>query len=116
MDKGKKFWLSKFEFPKDFSIVASCVLLLIPAVIFWTSVVMYTALGTDYVFDIVLQKLSESMLGNLLITFLVIGFPAVVIAISGMEYIKTKNKKMRWGLAIGAAFLIMGFFTLLKKS
>jgi hypothetical protein len=116
MGDGKKFKLPKIKLPEDFSMVATWVLLLIPAIIFWTSVIMYTGLGTDYVFDVVVKKLSESSLGNLLMVFSVIGCPILVMAVSGREYFKTKNKKMRWGLGIGAGFLVLGIFTLLKKS
>jgi hypothetical protein len=115
MDERKKSKWPRIKFPEDFSVIAAWVLLLMPAVVFWTSVVLYTGLGTDYVFDVVLSKLNQTSLGNTVIVLFVIGGPAMVIAISGMEYIKTKNKKMKIGLALGGAFLLLGFFTLLKK-
>ncbi len=89
--------------------------LLTPAAVFWSAIAMYTTLGTDYVYDVVLPQLEQSFWGNALVTLLVIGFPAITIATSGMEYIKTKKGGYRWGIGLGAAFLMLGFYAALKK-
>jgi hypothetical protein len=106
----------KIKLPPDFWVVATWVLLLIPALIFWTSVVMYAGLGTDYVYDVIVEKLSQTTLGNTVLVLFVMGFPVIVIVISGLEYFKTKNIKMKWGMGLGSVFLVLGLLTLLIKS
>jgi hypothetical protein len=115
MQNKNKLKLPKIKLAKDFWVVFWGVILLFPAVVFWTSVTFESLLGADYVFDVILANLSSTWLGNMLITVLVIGGPALVVAISGMNFMKTKNKKMMWELGVGGAFLILGLFTLVKR-
>lgn len=115
MPKPKSGASPKFQLPTDFGRIFVNVLFLLPAIVFWTSVLMYTSLGTDYVFDVVIAELNKTSWGNALMILMVIGGPAMAIAFSGMEYLKTRNKKMKWSMAVGAAFLLLGFFALVKR-
>jgi hypothetical protein len=86
--------------------------LLVPAVIFWTSVLMYATLGTDYLFDVVIVPTSKYWWGNFTLIILVLIFPA------GAGYLnlamRARDKRIRsvWFAIIGLFFAILGLLTL----
>ena len=89
--------------------------MLLPAIIFWISVLMVASFGNDYLFDMLLAKVGLTWWGNLLLIFLVVALPAVSIAINGMEHMLSNKPMNRVVIIIGAVLLALGFYAVMKK-
>jgi len=101
---------------KTLRILGVDLLLLSPALIFWMSVVMYVGLGTDYVFDAVLAKVSETWWGNTLLIFSVVALPGLAIPVNGLSYM-LKKRNLTLGMGMCAfGLLMLGFYAVLKRS
>jgi cation transport ATPase len=89
--------------------------MLLPAMVFWISVLMVANFGNDYLFDMLLAKIGLTWWGNLLLIFFVVAMPAVSIAINGMEHMLSKKTVNRVAMMIGAVLLALGFYAVMKK-
>lgn len=106
----------KFTIPVNAEVVLVNFLLLLPAGWFWSSVILYLALGTDYFFDVLFEKMSMSFWGNILLVIMVIGLPGLAVGLNGIVYIRKKNKLAWWALAVSMIFMAAGFFAAVKRS
>lgn len=107
----KKTWN---EIRKDLGMGMLNMILLAPAAIFWISMVMFVALGTDYVYDVIIVPMSKSQLGNMLLISLVIGLPIVVTAANGWRYKQTRVSQFRNTAIAGALLAILGIITIVR--
>jgi hypothetical protein len=110
MDRPKTFALSGF-----WEVVLVNVVLLLPAVSFWLSVMMYLAFGTDYFFDVVFAEMSKTFWGNTVLIMMVIGLPGLAVGLNGLVYLKKKDRMAWWGIAVGIVFLALGFTAIVKR-
>jgi hypothetical protein len=92
------------------------VVLLLPAAVFWSSVVLWVSLGTDWLFDAVLDPLGQTFWGNLLLIAGVIGMPGLAIGMNGLVYLKARAKIAWWCLALAVIFLALGFLAAVRKT
>ena len=91
------------------------VILLLPATIFWISVLTVASFGNDYLFDKLLAKVGLTWWGNLLLIFMVVALPAVAIAINGMENVLHKSWTHKAAMVVGGILLAMGFYAVMVK-
>ena len=96
-------------------ILAANVMLLVPAAIFWVSVILWVSLGTDWLFDAVIDPMSQTNVGNLMVIGIVVGLPGLAVGINGMAYLKAKSQEAWWGVAIAVVFLAAGFFAAVRR-
>ncbi len=89
--------------------------MLLPAVVFWVSVLMVASFGNDYLFDMLLANVGLTWWGNLLLIFFVVAMPAVSIAVNGMEHMLSKKPIHRVAMIIGSILLALGFYAVMKK-
>lgn len=101
---------------KTLKILGVDFLLLAPALIFWVSVVMYVGLGTDYVFDAVLAKVSQTWWGNTLLIFSVVALPGLAIPFNGLSFMLKKRSLTMWMGVCACMLLMLGFYAVLKRS
>lgn len=106
----------KFVIPVNVEVTLVNTLLLLPAGWFWSSVILYISLGTDYFFDVLFEQMSMNFWGNILLVVMVIGLPGLAVGMNGLVYIRKKNKLAWWGLAISVIFMAAGFLAAVKRN
>ncbi len=106
----------RFTFPQAISDAITNIVLLGPAIVFWISTSLYAGLGTDYIFDLVIEKIGQRNWGNILLTSLVIGLPSVGIAFNGLAFMGRRAKIALWGWVLSGFLLILGFYAALRKA
>lgn len=74
------------------------VLLIGPMVAFWLSITVYLALGTDYLIDVVVQKMGATIWGQVMLIILTAIMPAAGVWLNGK---RLKMPEKRWaGLSL----------------
>jgi hypothetical protein len=112
LQQKRRHWSVSF---KTEVILLNAILLFAPAW-FWTSVMFKVGLGTDYFFDVFFDSLSQNFLGNLLLVFFVIGIPGFLVGINGLMYLRKRETIAWWAMVVGALFLALGFFALVRRA
>ena len=105
----------KWTMPLSWEVGLVNTALLLPAAWFWSSVILYLGLGTDYFFDVLFEQMGRSFWGNLVLIVMVIGLPGLAVGINGLVYLKRKSPLAWWGLAIAMVFMAAGFFAAMKR-
>jgi hypothetical protein len=84
--KAKKRDLSKLW------LISGNILLLLPAVGYWTSALMSAVYGTDYFYDEVFAQLKTNISGTVVLGFILTMMPTIALIVDLKYYEKRKKK------------------------
>jgi hypothetical protein len=98
----------KIKFPRGLGKQIISVILLSPAVVFWSSVVMVWGMGTDYFYDVIFAPMSQNLFGKLILLALLAGFPAFDIIINRKGLKSKKWGWQQWFLIISGILSVLG--------
>lgn len=88
---------------------------MMPAVLFWSSVVFRLALGTDYFFDVFISRISNNFVGGVFLVLCIVFLPALSVGISLIEHKRYSDSFSRWESVVGIIFLLSGLFASFLK-
>ena len=106
--KQKKVWVTLKS-----KIIFLNVGLFFPAVAFWVSVLFWVSLGTDYLFDVVINNLQDTFLGQIGIVFLVVILPVIAIVINQRFYKKYQEIAAKICMIFGGVLALGGVWVAL---
>jgi hypothetical protein len=101
MEKRNKYY-------KELALRILGVVLLVPSMMFWSSVVMVVAFGTDYFYDEIFAPMARNVLGKTALFVLLVGFPLLGIFINRKDLQNKNWKRPVWLWVISGIFSVLG--------